>query len=128
MGGLVGVAGPGSVGCQALPCVEAASHWLMGLGHEVAGFGTLGGPGDSTGSLLDRIVAQETLGLVPDHWWVSQVLGSGCRTQGSWNWCWTTGGWDQFLIQLAVGSGVFQSLCWPAGGQGWVLSWQAAGL
>ena len=41
-GRLVGLACPGLVGCQALPCAETASCCLVGLGHEAAGFRTLG--------------------------------------------------------------------------------------
>lgn len=49
VGGLVGIAGPGPVACQALPGAEATGHWLLGLGHEVAGHGNPGGPWDAGG-------------------------------------------------------------------------------
>ena len=62
---------PGLVGCQALPCVEAASHFLVGPAHKGTGCGILGCPKASTGSLVGRIMFQETLGLVPSHWWVN---------------------------------------------------------
>ena len=45
MGHLVGVAGPILVGFQALPCVEAAVCWWVGLDYKVAGYGALGDPG-----------------------------------------------------------------------------------
>ena len=117
MGGLVGLVGPQS-GCLPGPsCVEAAGHWLAGLGHKVAGCRTLGSPG-----------------LVLYHWWMEsglgdpeagasppmdearskgqcqpkgrqwQVLGSGCRAEGFQRWQWTAGGWVWFLTQLTVGS------------------------
>ena len=35
---------PGLVDCQALPSVEAASHWLVLLGHKTAGGWALEGP------------------------------------------------------------------------------------
>lgn len=41
-GSSVAVTNPWS-GCQATSCSVAASHWLAGLGHEMAGYGTLGG-------------------------------------------------------------------------------------
>ena len=67
---LVGLVGPGPVGCLALPCVEVASHCVVGLGHDAAGYSTLGGPGVSAGSLVGRVGVQETPGLVPAHWLV----------------------------------------------------------
>lgn len=39
VGGLVGVTGPGLVGCQALPCVEVVDLWLAGLAYKEAGRG-----------------------------------------------------------------------------------------
>ena len=42
---------PGSVGCQALPCVEAAGHWLVG---PVSGLGVCraGSAGSGVGLLV----------------------------------------------------------------------------
>ena len=54
MGGLVDMAGPGPVGCQALPCAEAAGCWLAGLGHEAAGCRTPGAPRANADSLMGR--------------------------------------------------------------------------
>ena len=45
---------PHSSWFQALPNTEAASHWLVGPGHKVAGCRYLGVPRASTGSLVDR--------------------------------------------------------------------------
>ena len=76
-----------------LSCAKAASHWLVGPGHKVAGCRYLGVPRASTGSLVDRarfwgvsskagvprssahllmgkIRIQKFPGLVPDHWWM----------------------------------------------------------
>ena len=84
---------PHSSWFQALPNTEAASHWLVGPGHKVAGCRYLGVPRASTGSLVDRarfwgvsskagvprssahllmgkIRIQKFPGLVPDHWWM----------------------------------------------------------
>ena len=34
------------------------------------------------------------LGLMPAQWWVELSPGvSGCRTWGSWSWCWPPGGY-----------------------------------
>ena len=44
---------PSVVGCQALPCMDAAGCCLAGPGHEVPSCRTLGTPG-----------------LVLAHWWV----------------------------------------------------------
>lgn len=38
--GLVGWLAPSPVGCQILPCAEAAIHWWSGPGHKVVGCGT----------------------------------------------------------------------------------------
>ena len=58
---VVGYVG-GLVGCQALPCVEAAGCWLAWPGHEVADCGTQGGARASAGSL-----GVESVGLWPAH-------------------------------------------------------------
>ena len=46
---------PGLVGCQALPVVVAAGHWLIGPGHKVAGCGTPEGPRARAGSLVGGV-------------------------------------------------------------------------
>ena len=43
---------PSLVVCLAYPCVYAAGCSLVGLGHRVAGLGTLGDPEASAGSLV----------------------------------------------------------------------------
>ena len=40
---------------------------MGGLVHEMAGWGTLGVPGTSAGSLVGRIGIEEILGLMPTH-------------------------------------------------------------
>ena len=50
---------PGLLGCQALPCLEAASHWFMGSGHEATGCWTPRGLGTSPGSLVSGVRFQE---------------------------------------------------------------------
>lgn len=47
---LESIMGPNLVGCQALPCAEAASYWVVEPGHEVAGYRTPGGSEASAGS------------------------------------------------------------------------------
>lgn len=54
VGGLVAMAGYQSCWCQSLPCVEVGSHWLVGPGHEVAGYRNLGDPRTSAGSWLAK--------------------------------------------------------------------------
>lgn len=104
---------PAPVGCQALPCAEAASCWLAG--HKVADRVTSETPRASAGLVVGgvRLKAAE---LFPAGWWVKpgpglvlsytraeQVLESGCRAQGSRSWCldywvWTVpGSWVEDL-------------------------------
>ena len=45
MGSLVGLLSPSLVGCQALPCADAAGYWLVRPGHEAARCRTLAGSG-----------------------------------------------------------------------------------
>ena len=72
-------------------------------------------PGAGAGSLEPGIGSRRFWSwfLPPGGW--SQVLGSHFRALVSQNWCHTSGGYSQFLIQLATGSGVlffFFKLCW----------------
>ena len=104
--------------------MEAAGHWLGGLGHEAADCGSLGSPRASAGSLVYRVRVQKTPGLFPAHWCQptggqSQVLESGCRSQESQSWFWITGVRGWFLTQLGMGSGVSCCLCCPGTQQGW---------
>ena len=77
LGGLVGIVGPGPVGCQALPGAEATGHWLLGLGHEMAGHGKPGDPWGADGLLVyvpgpamaDGMTVV-VLELVSAHWWL----------------------------------------------------------
>ena len=52
MGGVVGV--PGLIGCRVLPCVEAVSCHLLGLGYEETSCRTVGGLGATACLLLCR--------------------------------------------------------------------------
>ena len=52
IGALVDWLAPSPVGCQVLPCADAASCSLVGSGHKVAGCGLLGDPGSSAGLLV----------------------------------------------------------------------------
>ena len=68
---------PGPVAYHALPCVEAAGHWLMGLSHDVAVCGTVDVPG-----------------LVLAHWWsqvCSWVGGCGAGFPAILPACWWVG-------------------------------------
>ena len=96
---------PVLAGCQGLLCAEAASHWLVGLGHEIAGCGIPGGPRARAGSLMIRAGGW-------DVWFQGQC---------SWIYCWSGSEWGQFLTQLAACSRVSQSWCWSSGECGWVL-------
>ena len=54
------------VGCQVLPCVDAAGCCcVVGSGHEVAGCGILGGPGASAASLVGGVRVLKTPGCCP---------------------------------------------------------------
>ena len=79
-------------------------------------------------------------GMLPAHWWVKPGPGTSVSLlagravswgliahQGCQSRCWITGGWGQFLRQLAVGSEVSWSLCWPASGWGQVPAGSRAG-
>ena len=66
--------GPGPFGCQVLPCMEAACHWLVGLGHKAAGCGIQGAPRAGAGSLVGGVGVQEILRLVPASWLVKPGL------------------------------------------------------
>ena len=61
---------PSPVGCQALPCTDAAGCWLVGPGHEEPGCRTLEDPRASAGSLVGGVRVPKTPGLLPTHWWV----------------------------------------------------------
>ena len=74
--------------------MEAASYWLAGPDHKAAGCGTPGGPNASAGSLMGR----------PS----SGVGGCRARVPDLVLVC-----WGCFLTQLAMGSRVSQSWCWP---------------
>ena len=134
------------VGCQALPCVDAAGSCLAGPGREAAGCRTLWGPTASVGLLVSRVRVLKTLGLLPTHWQVKLDPGvsagllagrahswSDCRAQGSqssfhiidWQ-----GGGGQFLTQLGIVCGLSQRLhcCARAQlfpGSGLACCWQA---
>ena len=77
VGDVVGIAGPGPVGCQALPGAEATGHWLLGLGHEMAGHGKPGDPWGADGlsvcvpgpAMADSMTVV-VMELVSAHWWL----------------------------------------------------------
>ena len=56
---------PNPVACQALPCVHAASCWLVGPAQEVADGKTPGDLRASAGSLMDGVRVQKTPVLLP---------------------------------------------------------------
>ena len=60
---------PRPVGCWTLPCAQAASCCLAGLGHKVTGCRTPGGPRASAGSLMSRA-----------RFWGGWLWGLGIRT------------------------------------------------
>ena len=75
---------PSLVGFKALPCVEAAGHWLARPGHKAPGCRAPGGPRSSTGPplggarmcngwLLDKAL-RSWVGPIPDM--------VGCSFQG----------------------------------------------
>ena len=66
---------PCLVGCQALPCEDAAGCCLAGPGHKMAGCGILGASGASAGSLVGRVRVLKSLGLIPNHWQVKPDPG-----------------------------------------------------
>ena len=97
----------------------------------MAGGGTLRGPGDSAGSLVEEIRVPKALGLLPTHWQVKPGPGVSTRLlagkAGSWSLA--AGPRDprahfrllcgeRFLIPLCMGSRVSQRLCWPPSRQG----------
>lgn len=55
------------VGCQALPCVNAAGYSLVSAGHGQL-LQNLGSAGGGTGSLLARDGILQTLGLLSTYW------------------------------------------------------------
>ena len=65
---------PNLVGCQALPCPDAASLWWTGPGHEVADCRAKGDPRASAGSLFGSlflswvVVGPEVPDLVLTFW------------------------------------------------------------
>ena len=63
------------VGCQALPCMDAAGCCLVGPSHEATGCRTLGGQGARASSLVGRVRVLKTLGLLSTDWQVKQDLG-----------------------------------------------------
>ena len=76
---------PSLVGCQALPCVDAAGCCLAGPGHEVAACRTLGGPKASAGWVV-RVRFMKTRGLLPTHWQVKPDSGDKWAVRaGSWS-------------------------------------------
>lgn len=95
---LVGWVGSNPVGCQAMPCEEAAE------------FRTTGGPEAHPGLLLGRIRVQKTLVLFFAHWWLSWSLATGSRM-----WCHIIGGqlstlswWLEACVGMLVGTTMAQ--------------------
>lgn len=74
------------VGCQTLPCGNAAGCCLARPDDEVSG---LGGPRATAGSLVGRVRVLKTLGLLPTHWQVKPGPGVSTRLlagrAGSWS-------------------------------------------
>ena len=77
------------IGFQTLLCMETARCCLASSGYEVTGCGTLRGPRDSAGSLVDGVKAPKTVGLLPTHWQVKPDPGVSTRLligrAGSWS-------------------------------------------
>ena len=129
---------PSPVGCQALPCAEAAGCWLAWPGHTVGDCRTPGCLRAYASSLMGRVRAQKTLGLLSTHCWVKPGPGvsAGLLAGKARSWSLAAGPWDpragvrslvaeRFLTQLVTVSRESQSFCWPAVGR---LGPQAAGL
>lgn len=53
--------------------MKVVSHWLVEVCYKSAGRGIPGYARFSSGSLMDRIIVQEILGLVSTHWQVKPV-------------------------------------------------------
>ena len=62
MGSVVGMAGPQSGCCQAMPCVEATGHWWQGQVTRWLATEPL-----VPGSLVGGVGVQDIMGLVPAH-------------------------------------------------------------
>ena len=110
---------PSLVGCQALPCAEAAGCCLGGPGHEVAGFRILGGPGTSSGSLVGRVRVLKTLGLCPTPWQMKPDPGvnSGLLAGRAGSWSLTAGPRDPraCFSYFVTGAGSRHSWVWSLG-------------
>ena len=76
MGSLVGLVGSWFIGCQVLLCVEADGHWLAGSALKVADCINSRGPRATAGLLVGGVRVQETLGLLPAHWWLKPHPGA----------------------------------------------------
>ena len=70
---------PSLVGCQTLPCVDAAGCCLAGPGHKAAGCRTLGGLGASAGSMVGGVRVPKTLGPLLTYWQVKPDPGISAR-------------------------------------------------
>ena len=103
----------------------------MGLDHKDTHCVTPGDPEASAGSLVGRVRVQKVIRLLPTHLWVKPGPGIGAgpltakpyasvwwQSTGVQRWCQIAGGGGgQFLTHLVMGSGVSQSLYWPASRQ-----------
>lgn len=66
---------PVLVGCQALPCADAAGCCSLGPGHKAVGCRIVGGPRANAGLLVGGVRAPKTSELLPTHWHVRQGPG-----------------------------------------------------
>ena len=134
VGHLVVVIGPNLVVCQALPCVEAAGHWLVGPSHDAAGCGTLAGPRANAGSLVGQswvrrwMIAEPSLPrssvgmLFCLGFGVGSVAAPDMASYGFQSVPklvlshFGAGGWDWILRWLVKEFKVSQSWCWLVAG------------
>ena len=75
---------PSVIGCQAMPCVDAASCCVVGPGHEVACFRSLGGPWASAGSLVGGVRIPKTPRLLPVLHQVPELVPGVSSGMQSW--------------------------------------------
>ena len=97
------------VGCQALSCATCCQPLVSRAWS--ANCRAPGAPGASAGSLVDRVRVQNTLRLLPPHWWVKPGAGICARPPAGQVGFWTLATRSRDLrdavrlIVVMVGSG-----------------------